>query len=246
MSRHYFKINDFELVKAMFEDNYTIYTKGLGPFGETTGEVTSFDPDDAEFDTDFIRDQFGDEIQKLSKDDQEFIDETCSLSYSDAKSMFPTLDRTYDIDDGIVVFNTEIGQCSQNFLQWDRCIDDIYCDEDDYEEFLEDHEAFQTIEWHVKQLEKYMEEHNISVEEFQQNIKAAQPKTYFFIDEIRDHSGDVVQIGEVRTTHDEIMQDFAKLMKERGFTDWDGLKGCYFDQENDTDYVVRELKVPLS
>ena len=254
MSRHFFTIDEFELVQAMFNDDYTIYMNGLGPFGENTGEAISFDKDDAEFDSDFLRESYTDEIDKFSDDKKEEFDDYTAVCYSTASKMFPTLDNDYELSQ-IVVFNKEVGQNFQNFLQWDRCIGDIYCDEYDYNEFINDHEEFQTTEWHIAQMKKYMTEHNISVETLQQHLQVAQTKTYFFIDEIRDNLGDVEQIGEVRTTHDEIMQDFTKLMKERGFTDmnraneieiWDGLKGCYFDEEHDTEYVVRELKVPLS
>ena len=242
---HYFTINEFELVRAMFKDDYTIKCNSLGPFAEKTGEVISFDKDDALFDCDFLKATYEDDIAKFSDDKKAEFEDYNALYYSDASKMFPTIDDDYDLGQ-IVVFDTEIGQCFQNFLQWDRCIGDLYCDEDDYNEFIEEHEEFQTTEWHINKLKHYMTEHHISVETFQKNLKVAQPKSYFFIDEIRDNLGDVEQLSEVRTTHDEIMKDFSKLMKERGFADWDGLKGCYFDPEHDTEYVVRELKVPLS
>ena len=44
-----------------------------------------------------------------------------------------------------------------------------------------------------------------------------QTKSYFFIDEIHDRSGDVDQIGEIRETHDEIMQDFFEAHERTRF-----------------------------
>jgi adenosyl cobinamide kinase/adenosyl cobinamide phosphate guanylyltransferase len=78
--------------------------------------------------------------------------------------MFPDIDDSWDLGQ-VVVFNTDIGQCEQNFLQWDRCIGDIYCDEDDYNTFMEEHEEFQTKEWHIAHVKKYMSEHDISLED---------------------------------------------------------------------------------
>lgn len=165
MAKHYFTTNEFELVKAMHADGITLEMKGFGGFGEKTGEVISFDNDDAEFDASFLREQFEDDYEKLSDDDKEFLDDYNSVSYSSASDMFPDLDNSYDLDSGIVVFDTEIGQCTQNFLQWDRCVNELYCDEDDYNTFMEEHEEFQTKEWHIAQVKKYMSEHDISLED---------------------------------------------------------------------------------
>ncbi len=55
MAKHYFTINEFELLQE-FNKEYDVEMKGLGPFGEDTGRIESFDLDDAEFDTDFLKD----------------------------------------------------------------------------------------------------------------------------------------------------------------------------------------------
>ena len=70
MAKHYFTTNEFELAKAMFEDRIPLEMKGFGGFGEKTGEVISFDNDDAEFDASFLREQFEDDYEKLSDDDK--------------------------------------------------------------------------------------------------------------------------------------------------------------------------------
>ena len=165
MAKHYFTTNKFELAKAMFEDRIPLEMKGFGGFGEKTGEVISFDNDDAEFDASFLREQFEDDYEKLSDDDKEFLDDYNSVSYSSASEMFPDLDKSYDLDSGIVVFDTEIGQCTQNFLQWDRCVGELYCYDDQYFEFIDEHEEFQTKEYHIARMKKYMEEHEISIED---------------------------------------------------------------------------------
>ena len=242
---HYFTINEFELVRAMFKDNYTINCNSLGPFGEKTGKVISFDKDDAEFDCDFLRATYEDEIEKFSDDKKAEFEDYTAVYYSDASEMFPTIDNDYEMDK-IVVFDKEIGQCFQNFFQWDRCIGDLYCDEDDYNEFIKEHEEFQTTEWHIAQMKHYLTEHHISVETFQKNLQVAQTKTYFFIDVVNYRDDSICQVGHVKTSHDEILQEFAKVMQSRSITDWDGLRGVYEDSDNSETYVVRELKVPLS
>lgn len=165
MAKHYFTTNEFELVKAMHEDGITLEMEGFGGFGEKTGEVISFDKEDAEFDSEFLCEQFEDDYEKLSDDDKEFLDEYNSVSYSSASEMFPSLDYSYDLNDGIVVFDEEIGQCTQNFLQWDRCVGELYCDEDDYDEFMENHEEFQTKEWKVQKAMKMLIAMGLTIED---------------------------------------------------------------------------------
>jgi len=63
------------------------------------------------------------------------------------------------------VVRAEIGQCTQNFLQWDRCVGELYCYDDQYFEFVDEHEEFQTKEYHIARMKKYMEEHEISIED---------------------------------------------------------------------------------
>ena len=163
MAKHYFTINEFELLKE-FNKEYDVEMKGLGPFGEDTGRIESFDLDDAEFDTDFLRDSYKEEIEKLTEDQQSDLEDNSYLYYSDVKEMFPDIDDNWDLGQ-VVVFNTDVGQCSQNFLQWERCIGDIYCDEDDYNEFLEEHKEYQTKEYHIAKIKKLMEEHEITIED---------------------------------------------------------------------------------
>lgn len=160
MAKHYFTINEFELLKE-FNKEYDVEMKGLGPFGEDTGSIESFDLDDATFDTDFLREEG---TENLTDEQKEELEENSYLYYSDVKEMFPDIDSSWDLGQ-IVVFDTDVGQCSQNFLQWDRCIGDICCDEDDYNTFMEEHEEFQTKEWHIEQVKKYMSEHDISLED---------------------------------------------------------------------------------
>lgn len=160
MAKHYFTINEFELLKE-FNKEYDVEMKGLGPFGEDTGRIESFDLDDATFDTDFLREEG---TENLTDEQKEELEENSYLYYSDVKEMFPDIDDSWDLGQ-VVVFNTDIGQCSQNFLQWDRCIGDICCDEDDYNTFMEEHEEFQTKEWHIAQVKQYMSEHDISLED---------------------------------------------------------------------------------
>lgn len=163
MAKHYFTINEFELLKELNKE-YDVEMKGLGPFGEDTGSIESFDLDDATFDTDYLRDSYQDEIENLTDEQKEDLEDNSYLYYSDVKEMFPDIDDSWDLGQ-VVVFNTDVGQCEQNFLQWDRCIGDICCDEDDYNTFMEEHEEFQTKEWHIAQVKQYMSEHDISLED---------------------------------------------------------------------------------
>ena len=165
MAKHYFTINEFELLQE-FNKEYDVTMDGLGPFGEKAGSIESFDLDDATFDTDFLRDSYQDEIDNLTDEQKEDLEDNSYLYYSDVKEMFPDIDDNWDLGQ-VVVFDTDVGQCSQNFLQWDRCIGDIWCDEDDYNTFIEEHEEFQTKEWHISQVKKYMSEHDISLEDLQ-------------------------------------------------------------------------------
>ena len=158
---HCFSSNEFELAKAMFDEGYRLEMDGLGPFGGKTGKVIGFDKEDCQFDSSDIRES----ADELTEEQEEELNEASWLSYSEAKEFISDLDEKWDLDNGIVQFNCEIGQTEQDFLQWDRCIGDLYVDEDDYNEFVEEHEEFQTKEWHIEQVKKYMAEHEISVED---------------------------------------------------------------------------------
>ena len=160
MAKHYFTINEFELLKELNKE-YDVEIKGLGPFGEETGSIESFDLSDATFDTDYLREEG---TENLTDQQKEELEDNSYLYYSDVKEMFPDIASSWDLGQ-IVVFDTDVGQCSQNFLQWDRCIGDIYCDEDDYNTFMEEHEEFQTKEWHIAHVKQYMSEHDISLED---------------------------------------------------------------------------------
>lgn len=119
MNKHYFDINEFKLIIAMYKNDYTIKMDDLGPFGKKTGYVTSI-----------------------------------------------------DVDDFVVHFDTAIDQSGQKYLEWDRCIGDIYCYEDDYFEFLDKHEELRTKKYflcskiyYIARMKRFMREHEISVED---------------------------------------------------------------------------------
>lgn len=162
MAKHYFEINDFELVKAMHEDGIDITMEGLGPWGEDDASIESFDISDARFDCDDLRDCCDED--SLTEEQKEMLDEERYLYVDDANEIVPDVVNKWDASQ-VIVFDREISQSSQNFLQFDRCIDDLYCDEDDYNEFMEEHEEFQTKEYHIAQIKKYMNEHEISIED---------------------------------------------------------------------------------
>ena len=160
MAKHYFTINEYELMKEMNE-GYYIKMEGLGPFGEKRGSVESFDLSDAIFDPSDILDSAEDDLSEEQKDE---LSETDELSIYSVKDYIPDIEDSWDLGQ-IVVFDCEIGQTRQNFLQWDRCIGDIYCDEDDYYQFISEHEEYQTKEYHIAKIKKLMEEHDISIED---------------------------------------------------------------------------------
>ena len=160
--RHYFSINDFELVKAMHEDGVDITIEGLGPWGDKDGSIESFDISDAHFDCEDLRECCDED--SLTEEQKEMLDEESYLYVDDANEIVPDVVNKWDASQ-VIVFDREIGQTRQNFLQFDRCIGDLYCDEDDYNEFMEEHEEFQTKEWHISQIKKYMNEHEISLED---------------------------------------------------------------------------------
>lgn len=162
MANHYFTINDFELVKAMHEDRVYITMEGLGPWGDKEGRIESFDISDAYFDCDELRDCCDED--SLTEEQKEMLDEECYLYVDDAKEIVPDVVEKWDANQ-IIVFNREIGQTRQNFLQFDRCIGDLYCDEDDYDEFMEEHEEFQTKEWKVQKAMKMLNELGLTVED---------------------------------------------------------------------------------
>lgn len=109
MDRHFFKIEEYDLARALFDAGVSLYAYGLGPFGEHKGRVISFDVADVEI------------------DEEEF---ECTAE---------DLCRP-------VVFNRDVGQGTCNALEWERCIGDLYCSEEDYQNFI------------VKSLEKITDE----------------------------------------------------------------------------------------
>lgn len=51
-SRHFFKHEEYDLARSLFNEGVTLYAYGLGPFGEHKGRVISFDVADVEIDED--------------------------------------------------------------------------------------------------------------------------------------------------------------------------------------------------
>lgn len=162
MAKHYFGINDFELVKAMHEDGVDITIEGLGPWGDKDGSIESFDISDAHFDCEDLRDCCDED--SLTEEQKEMLDEESYLYVDDANEIVPDVVNKWDASQ-VIVFDREIGQTRQNFLQFDRCIGDLYCDEDDYDEFMEEHEEFQTKEWKVQKAMKMLNEMGLTVED---------------------------------------------------------------------------------
>lgn len=109
MDRHFFKIEEYDLARALFDEGFSLYAYGLGAFGEKKGRVISFDTADVEI------------------DEEEF---ECTAE-----------DLTRP-----VVFNCDVGQGTCNAIEWERVIGDLYCNEENYQNFIN------------KQLEKITDE----------------------------------------------------------------------------------------
>lgn len=149
--RHYFSADEFKLMDAMLDEGNHIYLENYGPFGKGTTRVRNTDEECAHIDPELF-DWFG--------DPDKFDD--CYYTIGEIEEMggeFP------GFGDNIVVCDDDIGQSHCNYGLWESCIGEIYCDEDDYNEFMEDHEEFQTKEWHIQQIKDYMKEHEISLED---------------------------------------------------------------------------------
>lgn len=161
MAQHYFTIDELALAKEMNKD-YTLKCDGLGAWGEKTGTVYDIgnDNDNAELDPELFNDFFIDDDNKL----EELHDQN-SWYISELVESFNVNIKDFVNPDELVIFNCRASQSEQNCLSWEQCIGDIYCDEDDYFEFLEEHEEFQTKEYHIARMKKYMEEHEISIED---------------------------------------------------------------------------------
>lgn len=50
MAKHFFKHEEYDLARALFDEGVTLYAYGLGPFGEHKGRVISFDVADVDID----------------------------------------------------------------------------------------------------------------------------------------------------------------------------------------------------
>lgn len=109
MDRHFFKIEEYDLARALFDEGFSLYAYGLGAFGEKKGRVISFDTADVEI------------------DEEEF---ECTAE---------DLCRP-------VVFDRDVGQGTCNAIEWERVIGDLYCNEENYQNFIN------------KQLEKITDE----------------------------------------------------------------------------------------
>lgn len=99
MDRHFFKIEEYDLARTLFDAGVSLYAYGLGPFGEQKGRVISFDVADVEI------------------DEEEF---ECTAE---------DLCRP-------VVFDCDVGQGTCNALEWERCIGDLYCNDEKYQNFV--------------------------------------------------------------------------------------------------------------
>lgn len=130
--------------------------------GDKDGSIESFDINDAYFDCEDLRECCDED--SLTEEQKEMLDEESYLYVDDANEIVPDVVNKWDASQ-VIVFDREISQSRQNFLQFDRCIGDLYCDEDDYFEFIDEHEEFQTKEYHIARMKKYMEEHEISLED---------------------------------------------------------------------------------
>lgn len=98
MAKHFFKHEEYDLARALFDEGVCLYAYGLGPFGEHKGKVTSFDVADVEID----EEEFGK------------AEDMCRP----------------------VVFNRDVGQGTCNAIEWEGCIGDLYCDEDEYQKYV--------------------------------------------------------------------------------------------------------------
>ena len=87
MTKHYFTINDFELVKAMHKDRVDITMEGLGPWGDKDGSIESFNINDAYFDCEDIR-GYCDE-DSLTEEQKEMLDEESYLYVDEAIEIVP-------------------------------------------------------------------------------------------------------------------------------------------------------------
>lgn len=99
MDRHFFKHEEYDLARALFDAGVSLYAYGLGPFGEHKGRVISFDEADVEID----EEEFGCTAEDLTRP---------------------------------VVFNRDVGQGTCNTIEWERVIGDLYCNEEDYQNFV--------------------------------------------------------------------------------------------------------------
>lgn len=98
MSKHFFKFEEYDLARSLFNEGVRLYIQDIGPFGGKTGRVISFDAADIEID----EDEFG-KAEDMRRP---------------------------------VVFSRNVGQGTCNAIEWDGCIGDLYCDEDEYQKFV--------------------------------------------------------------------------------------------------------------
>ena len=156
----YFTVDEFELAKEFFKE-YPIYCDGLGPWGEKTGDVISIgnEDNDAYLDIESFN-YFGLEGNKL----EELKDEP-NWYISDLESIFDINIKDFVDPDELVVFNCRTSQACSNCLTWEQCIGDLYCDDDDFNEFVEKHEEYQTKEWKIERDKSILEDMGLDVED---------------------------------------------------------------------------------
>lgn len=164
MAQHYFTIDELELAKEMNKD-YNLKCDGLGAWGEKTGKVYDIgnENDNAELDPELFNDFFIDDDNKL-----EALHEQNSWYISELVETFDINIKDFVNPDELVIFNCRASQSEQNCLTWEQCIGELYCDEDDYDEFVEEHEEFQTKEWKVQKALKMLKEMGLTVEDLKE------------------------------------------------------------------------------
>ena len=154
-----FTAKDYDLAKA-FSKKYDITVKGLGGFGEKTGEVESFNVDDCHFpasDWNYFGIEDPDTIERLNEEPFWYAD--------DLKQEFNIDVKEHGDLSEIVVFSENIGQINQNFIEWWRAVGDMYCDMDDLVEFIEDNPEYNTKEISVARVRMLMKELGVTLQD---------------------------------------------------------------------------------
>ena len=156
MATHTFTIDELEIAQEMVKERYTLDVDSDSWDCRRGAEVESFDIDDAIFDPDLF------DCFEVQGEDRERMKE----EYMDDGIYADTLKEEFGVDinkfgdwSEIVVLNcSETHGGPQNCIEWSRICDGITCDQDDYDEFMENHEEFQTNEWKMEKFIAVMKE----------------------------------------------------------------------------------------